>query len=102
MLLAVAAVCLMAFAPAAPAANPFPPAVGNQHVLILLTTWGPQPFAPADVASSFAEAARFYARPGVVYISVRDAPPIRWAFAWLTANANPLIGALADAATGEA
>jgi Gametolysin peptidase M11 len=34
--------------------------VGNQRVLIVLATWGPQPFAPAGVMSSFAEAARFY------------------------------------------
>ncbi|MER7504335.1 LysR family transcriptional regulator [Nonomuraea pusilla] len=54
------------------------------------------------VAAAAAEAARFYARPDVVYIPVRDAPSIRWAFAWLTANANPLIGALTDAATDEA
>jgi hypothetical protein len=55
-LLVVVAACLVSFiAPAAGAAD-----VGNQHVLIVLATWGPQPFAPADVSSSFADAARFY------------------------------------------
>ncbi|MFG2002870.1 LysR family transcriptional regulator [Spirillospora sp. NPDC048911] len=43
-----------------------------------------------------AEAARFYPWPNLVYIPVRDAPPIRWAFAWHTPNTNPLIRALAD------
>jgi hypothetical protein len=55
-MLLVVAVCLVPFiAPAASAAD-----VGNQHVLIVLATWGPQPFAREDVASAFAEAARFY------------------------------------------
>lgn len=39
-----------------------PAAVGNQHVLVVLATWGPQPFTRADVTSAFAEAASFYDR----------------------------------------
>jgi hypothetical protein len=69
VLIAVA-LALFALAPAGMAANPFPPAVGNQHVLILLTTWGPQPFTPADVSSSFAEAARFYERSSFHQLSL--------------------------------
>jgi Gametolysin peptidase M11 len=58
VLLVVAATCLVSFiAPSAAAADP---AVGDQHVLIVLATWGPQPFTPGDVSSAFAEAARFY------------------------------------------
>ncbi|MCP2339428.1 LysR family transcriptional regulator [Actinomadura rupiterrae] len=44
-----------------------------------------------------AEAARFYPWPNVVYLPVRDAPPVRWAFAWRAGNNDPLIRALADA-----
>jgi hypothetical protein len=58
ILLAATAACLLPFA--AYAANPYPPAVGDQKVLVVLATWGPQPFAREDVSSSFAEAARFY------------------------------------------
>ena len=55
-LLLVACVCLLSsLAPAAGRAD-----VGDQRVLIVLATWGPQPFAPADVSSAFADAARFY------------------------------------------
>src|SRR3954454_11710032 len=57
-LLAVAAATLVPFsAPATVAADR---AVGDEHVLIVLATWGPQPFKPEDVSSAFAEAARFY------------------------------------------
>ena len=42
------------------AAGAQPPAVGNQRVLVVLATWGPQPFTREDVASAFADAARFY------------------------------------------
>jgi hypothetical protein len=54
-LLLVAAACLVLFI--IPAANA---EVGSQRVLIVLATWGPPPFTPGDVSSSFAEAASFY------------------------------------------
>ena len=57
-LLAAITACLLPFA--ASAANPYPPAVGDQKVLIVLATWGPQPFGREDVSASFADAARFY------------------------------------------
>lgn len=44
-----------------------------------------------------AEAARFYPWPNLTYVPVRDAPQSRWAFAWRTAGANPLIRAFVDA-----
>ncbi|WP_432587036.1 LysR family transcriptional regulator [Streptomyces sp. HD1123-B1] len=53
-----------------------------------------------SVSAAAAEAARFYAWPGLVYVPVRDAAPVRWAFAWLTENRNPLIRALARTAGG--
>ncbi|MEU8172875.1 LysR family transcriptional regulator [Microbispora hainanensis] len=49
------------------------------------------------VGAAAAEAARFYPRPDLAYIPVTDAPPVRWAFAWRAADANPLIRALAEA-----
>ncbi|MEW2356279.1 LysR family transcriptional regulator [Spirillospora sp. NPDC029432] len=47
------------------------------------------------VIATPAETARFYPRPNLVYVPVRDAPPCRWAFAWHTANATPLVRAFA-------
>ena len=51
------------------------------------------------VAATAADAARFYSWPGLVYVPVRDAPPVRWALAWRAGERNPLVRALADAAT---
>jgi hypothetical protein len=45
-----------------------------------------------------AEVARFYPWPDLVYPPVLDAPPCRWAFAWHTANTNPLIRAFVEPA----
>jgi hypothetical protein len=86
ILVAVAAACLATLTTAGGvAADPFPPAVGNQRVLIVLTTWGPQPFAPADVSSSFAEAARFYDRSSFHQLSLTaDVTP------WLAGFAAPV------------
>lgn len=53
--------------------------------------------ASQTVIACPAEAARFYPWPNLVYLTVRDAPPCRWAFAWHTANDNPLIRALTAA-----
>ena len=53
------------------------------------------------VVSSAAKAARFYPWPNLAYVPVRDAVPCQWAFAWRTADRNPLISALAEAATGD-
>jgi len=44
-----------------------------------------------------AEAARFYPRPNLVFLPVRDAAPVRWAFAWHTAATNPVIRSFIDA-----
>jgi DNA-binding transcriptional LysR family regulator len=49
------------------------------------------------VVAAAVESAGFYPRPDVVWIPVRDAPPIRWAFIWRATDTNPLITALADA-----
>ncbi len=45
-----------------------------------------------------AEAARFYPWPNLVYVPVRDAPPVQWAFAWRTAHTTPQILAFARSA----
>ncbi|WP_241990197.1 MULTISPECIES: LysR family transcriptional regulator [unclassified Streptomyces] len=49
------------------------------------------------VAAVPAETPRFYAWPSLVYLPIRDAPPCRWALAWRTAAATPLIRAYAGA-----
>jgi DNA-binding transcriptional LysR family regulator len=49
------------------------------------------------VLTCAAEAARFYPWPNIAYVPVRDAPPSRWAFAWRTANSDPLVRAFVDA-----
>jgi hypothetical protein len=64
----------------------------------VVTHWDDQLKATNAVVACPAEAARFYPWPNLVYLPVRDAPPCRWVFAWLTANPNPLIRAFADAA----
>ncbi|GAA4640013.1 LysR family transcriptional regulator [Actinoallomurus vinaceus] len=51
--------------------------------------------AAAGVA---AEAARFYPWPSLAFVPIRDAPPCEWAFVWRTADDNPLIRALVQAA----
>ena len=45
-----------------------------------------------------AEAARFYPWPNLVYLPVRDAPPVQWAFTWRTANATSQIRAFVRSA----
>jgi DNA-binding transcriptional LysR family regulator len=46
----------------------------------------------------FAEASRYYQRPGIVYLPIQDAPLGRWALIWRTATQSPLVQAFADAA----
>jgi len=46
----------------------------------------------------FAEASRFYQRPGIVYLPIRDAPLGQWALVWRTATESSLVRAFADAA----
>ncbi|MFE9407074.1 LysR family transcriptional regulator [Streptomyces sp. NPDC006530] len=45
-----------------------------------------------------AQVARFYARPGVVYVPFSDAPPLDWAPTWLVTNTAPQIQAFNQAA----
>lgn len=44
-------------------------------------------------------AARFYPRPDVAYVPLRDAPPIRWGPIWATANASTRVREFVQAAT---
>ncbi|MCW3815095.1 LysR family transcriptional regulator [Micromonospora sp. DR5-3] len=46
----------------------------------------------------FAEASRYYQRPGTVYLPIRGAPLGRWALIWRSANDNPLVRAFAQTA----
>lgn len=43
-----------------------------------------------------AEAARFYPWPDLLYLPIRDAPPIEWALVWQTSNTSRLPLALAQ------
>lgn len=53
------------------------------------------------VVATAVEAARFYPWPNLAFVPVRDVAPCQWAFAWRTADRNPLIRALAEAVTGD-
>jgi DNA-binding transcriptional LysR family regulator len=44
------------------------------------------------------EATRYYQRPGVVFVPIRDAPIGTWALLWRTGGESPLIRAFAQAA----
>ncbi|MFE7508694.1 LysR family transcriptional regulator [Promicromonospora sp. NPDC057488] len=71
----------------------------------LVTSWDDQLKAVMSgdaVVAAAAEAARYYSRPGLVYVPVRDAPACQWAFAWRTADQNPLIRTFASAAEAAA
>lgn len=46
----------------------------------------------------FAEASRYYPRPGTVYLPIHDAAPGHWALIWRAVDDNPLIQAFAEAA----
>ncbi len=46
----------------------------------------------------FAEANRYYQRPGIAYLPIRDAPLRRWALIWRNGRENPLRDAFARAA----
>ena len=70
------------------AAGAQPPAVGNQRVLVVLATWGPQPFTREDVASAFGDAARFYDKSSFHQLSLSaDVTP--WLPAFTAAPACP-------------
>jgi hypothetical protein len=75
-------------AQAAGAASPYPPAVGSKRVLIVLATWGPQPFTREDVSSAFVDAARFYDKSSFHQLQLSaDVTP--WLPAYTTAPACP-------------
>ncbi|WP_211269203.1 LysR family transcriptional regulator [Saccharothrix syringae] len=54
--------------------------------------------ADQAVCVVFAEASRYYQRPGITYLPIRDAPLGRWALVWRTATATPLVQRFADTA----
>ncbi|WP_433050041.1 LysR family transcriptional regulator [Dactylosporangium sp. CS-033363] len=68
----------------------------------LITNWDDQLKAVSAgqaVIATPAEAARFYPWPNLVYLPIRDAPPVQWALVWRTDAETPLIRAFAAAAT---
>ncbi|MEV1169904.1 LysR family transcriptional regulator [Nonomuraea sp. NPDC049784] len=50
------------------------------------------------VSPVYGHSTRYYARPDLAYVPIRDAPPLRWALIWSTASENNLIRAFAQAA----
>jgi DNA-binding transcriptional LysR family regulator len=46
----------------------------------------------------FAEATRYYQRPGITYLPIRDAPPGQWALIWRTTTETPRVSAFVQAA----
>jgi DNA-binding transcriptional LysR family regulator len=50
------------------------------------------------VMATTAEAARFYPWPNLLYLPIRDAPPVEWALVWRTPDESPLIRAFAQVA----
>ncbi|MFJ4652582.1 LysR family transcriptional regulator [Nocardia sp. NPDC088792] len=45
-----------------------------------------------------AQARRYHVRPDIVYVPIRDAPPLKWGLVWRTAAESPRIRAFDDAA----
>jgi DNA-binding transcriptional LysR family regulator len=70
-----------------------PPAATFQEALTLVG-------ADRGVFPVGAQARRYYARPGVVYVPFRDAPPLEWALIWRTDGATALVRAFAEAVHG--
>jgi DNA-binding transcriptional LysR family regulator len=68
------------------------PAASSWHEQITLVAGG------RIVCAVTADAARFYPWPGIVYLPIRDAQPVQWAWAWPAASETPLIRALSQAA----
>jgi DNA-binding transcriptional LysR family regulator len=54
--------------------------------------------ADQAVCVVFAEASRFYQRPGIVYLPIEDAPTGQWALVWRAATESPLVRDFAAAA----
>ncbi|GLW31857.1 LysR family transcriptional regulator [Actinoplanes regularis] len=63
----------------------------------VVTSWEDQLKAASAgqaVIACVAEAARFYSWPNLVFLPIRDAPPVEWAFVWRTAEESSLLRAL--------
>jgi DNA-binding transcriptional LysR family regulator len=50
------------------------------------------------VSPAFAHSMRYFARPDLAYVPIRDAPPGRWALVWRTATETALIRGFAETA----
>ncbi|MFF5211769.1 LysR family transcriptional regulator [Streptosporangium sp. NPDC000396] len=77
-----------------PSGRPIPrgPAVSTFQEMLALISAG------EAVSPVFAHGSRYYVRPDVVYLPIRDAPPGRWALVWRTAGETGLVRAFAQAA----
>ncbi|WP_188191892.1 LysR family transcriptional regulator [Nonomuraea sp. SYSU D8015] len=77
-----------------PSGRPIPigPAVTSSAEMLPLLSNG------EAVSPAHAHAARYFARPDIAYVPIRDAPSARWALIWRTATESHLIRAFARVA----
>ncbi|MEH1093726.1 LysR family transcriptional regulator [Micromonospora sp. CPCC 205739] len=68
------------------------PSVSNFQEMIPILATG------EAVSPVHAQAARYYARPDIAYVPIRDAPPARWGLIWRTGNETELIRSFARTA----
>ncbi|MEU7798746.1 LysR family transcriptional regulator [Micromonospora arborensis] len=68
------------------------PSVSNFQEMIPILATG------EAVSPVHAQAARYYARPDIAYVPIRDAPPGRWGLIWRTGHETELIRSFADTA----
>ncbi|MFC4018728.1 LysR family transcriptional regulator [Micromonospora sp. GCM10011542] len=68
------------------------PSVSNFQEMIPILVTG------EAVSPVHAQAARYYARPDIAYVPIRDAAPARWGLIWRTGNETELIRAFARTA----
>ncbi|MEW1587181.1 LysR family transcriptional regulator [Micromonospora vinacea] len=73
---------------------PIGPSVSNFQEMIPILATG------EAVSPVHAQAARYYARPDLAYVPIRDAPPARWGLIWRTGNETELIRSFAGIAQG--
>nr|WP_236646771.1 LysR family transcriptional regulator [Micromonospora acroterricola] len=68
------------------------PSVSNFQEMIPILATG------EAVSPVHAQAARYYARPDIAYVPIRDAPAARWGLIWRTGNETELIRSFASTA----
>ncbi|MEU6743754.1 LysR family transcriptional regulator [Streptosporangium sandarakinum] len=77
-----------------PSGRPIPvgPAVGSSAEMLPLLSNG------EAVSPAHAHAARYFARPDILYVPIHDAPPARWALIWHASTRSELVQGLVEVA----